>query len=232
MNPSSSNTSTQDVLLSCQEAYNQMNTLLSTQKLIRNYHCRINITSNANQYTIQTPLFPKEVLQVYSSYNLEDDIKDNDKEKYFSSHRGGSQGDYRFGMKDIIQNVVECLFLFPSSKRAVITIPNNPRHCHKNDDDSKCMREIHFYLNENSDDDSTTKRLDATIWMRAQAAEIFPKNIHFIASLMNRVADELNSMIMEKSNDDGGGGSKGNRVHVQVGELFYLATSLVSVRED
>ena len=231
MNPSSSNTSTQDVLLSCQEAYNQMNTLLSTQKLIRNYHCRINITSNANQYTIQTPLFPKEVLQVYSSYNLEDDIKDDDKEKYFSSHRGGSQGDYRFGMKDKIQNVVECLFLFPSSKRAVITIPNNPRHCHKNDDDSKCMREIHFYLNENSDDDSTTKSLDATVWMRAQAAEIFPKNIHFIACLMNRVADELNSMIMEKSNDDGGG-SKGNRVHVQVGELFYLATSLVSVRED
>ena len=70
------------------------------------------------------------------------------------------------------------------------------------------MREIHFYL-----DDGV---LNATVWMRAQAAEIFPKNIHFVGSLMDTVARGVSS--------------EGKAVIV--GELFYLATTLVSVRED
>ena len=125
-----------------------------------------------------------------------------------------SQGDYRQGMKDKISNVVDCLRKFPHSKRAVITVPNNPSPCHETDDDSKCMREIHFYLNAEMDS------LNATVLMRAQAAEIFPKNIHFISSLMERVAKELNSC-----KDDA-------RKEISLGELFYLATTLVSVRED
>jgi len=65
------------------------------------------------------------------------------------------------------------------------------------------MREIHFYLEEG--------KLDATVLMRAQAAEIFPKNIHFVGSLMEAVTRPLG---------------------VQVGVLHYLATVLVSVREE
>ncbi len=119
-------------------------------------------------------------------------------------------------MKKKIANVVDCLLKFPKSKRAVITIPNNPHHSHESDDDSKCMREIHFYFNEAQD------QLDATVLMRAQAAEIFPKNIHFVGCLVERVVNELNA----KSDDDE------ETKKCSPGELFYLVTTLVSVRED
>eukprot|EP00586_Coscinodiscus_wailesii_P018558 CAMPEP_0172500518 /NCGR_PEP_ID=MMETSP1066-20121228/139542_1 /TAXON_ID=671091 /ORGANISM="Coscinodiscus wailesii, Strain CCMP2513" /LENGTH=53 /DNA_ID=CAMNT_0013274799 /DNA_START=32 /DNA_END=190 /DNA_ORIENTATION=+ len=46
-------------------------------------------------YTVETDLFPVEALQVYSAYNLDDQILEEDRSKYFSAHRGGSQGDYR-----------------------------------------------------------------------------------------------------------------------------------------
>lgn len=193
-----------DSTLSCKETFDEMNRLLSSQKMIRNFSCKIFI-GREEHYTLETGLFPTDSLKVYSAWNLEDTINAEDKAKYFSAHRGGSQGDYRSGMRRKIQNVIDCLQKFPNSKRAVITIPNNPYHCHDCDDDSKCMREIHFYFNEKHD------RLDATVWMRAQAAEIFPKNIHFIGSLMQRISEAL---------------------CVNPGELFYLATTLVSVRED
>lgn len=201
--------------ISCCQVYEEMINLLNGKKFIRNYSRRI-IIGNEEQYTVQTELFPIEALKVYSAWNLEDSIRDEDRTKYFSAHRGGSQGDYREGMRKKIANVVECLHQFPQSKRAVITIPNNPHHCHESDGDSKCMREIHFYLDEGQG------TLDATVWMRAQAAEIFPKNIHFISSLMERVANELNltNGIEDKTKD------------IKSGELFYLATTLVSMRED
>ena len=113
-------------------------------------------------------------------------------------------------MKVKIDNVVDCLRLFPKSKRAVITIPNKSTPSHTSDDDAKCMREIHFYLDNNG------CVLNATVWMRAQAAEIFPKNIHFVGSLMNVVASKSSSQLQ----------------NVRIGTLFYLATTLVSVRED
>jgi len=95
------------------------------------------------------------------------------------------------------------------------------------------MREIHFYINhrnDNDDDDhekddddaAAGETLDATVLMRAQAAEIFPKNIHFIASLMNRVAQELNVSL----------GNDNEKKKIKVGVLFYVATTLVSVRDD
>lgn len=198
--------------MSCRQVWEEMNELLSTTKLIRNFSRRITMhktnASNDNQttkngYTVETDLFPIQALNVYSAYNLGDTIKEEDRTKYFSAHRGGSQGDYATGIKDKIANVVDCLTKFPASKRAIITIPNNPTPSHSFDDDAKCMREMHFYL----DGDV----LNATVLMRAQAGEIFPKNIHFVGSLMDRIADSLN---------------------VSVGELFYLATTLVSVRED
>lgn len=187
-----------------------MNRLLSSEKMIRNFNCRIHM-GDEEQFTIETDLFPINALQVYSAWNLEEEISEEDKARFFSAHRGGSQGDYRSGMRRKMKNVVDCLKSFPQSKRAVITIPNNSHHSHECDDDSKCMREIHFYYNAERD------RLDATVWMRAQAAEIFPKNIHFIGSLMLRIADELSDESTRK---------------VIPGELFYLATTLVSVRED
>ena len=191
--------------VSCRHVWNEMNELLSKQKLVRNYNRRIDMAN----YTVETELFPIEALRVYSKYNLGKVINPQDKEKYFSAHRGGSQGDYREGIQKKIDNVVDCLRNFPSSKRAVITIPNNSFPMHSSDDDAKCMREIHFYLD-------AWGVLNATVWMRAQAAEIFPKNIHFVGSLMDAVAK---------------GVSNGGQT-VTVGELFYLATTLVSVRED
>ena len=190
--------------VSCRHVWNEMNELLSKQKLVRNYNRRIDMAN----YTVETELFPIEALKVYSDYNLGKVINPQDKEKYFSAHRGGSQGDYREAIQVKIDNVVDCLRNFPSSKRAVITIPNDSTPSHSSDDDAKCMREIHFYLEGGV--------LNATVWMRAQAAEIFPKNIHFVGSLMDAVAK---------------GVSNGGHM-VKVGELFYLATTLVSVRED
>jgi len=179
-----------------------MNKLLQDQKQIRNYTRLIDMTD----YTVETDLFPREALVVYSAYNMEEDVAPEDRKRYFSAHRGGSQGDYREGMRRKIANVVDCLSQFPRSKRAVITIPNTSFPSHTNDDDAKCCREIHFYL-----DDDKSDNLCATVWMRAQAAEIFPKNVHFVGSIMEHVATKL---------------------HKPVGTLFYLATTLVSVRND
>lgn len=167
-----------------------------------------------SDYTVATDLFPLEALKVYSAWNLEDPIDENDRMKYFSAHRGGSQGDYRSGMRKKIANVVDCLSKFPQSKRAVVTVPNDPAPKHSSDDDAKCMREMHFYLDEVGEG---TVLLNGTVWMRAQAAEIFPKNVHFVGSLMNRVARGL---------------AEEGREGIKVGSLYYLATTLVSIRED
>lgn len=212
MSKESASTSTSAA--SCRQVWDEMNELLSKQKLVRNYNRRINMANH--DYTVETELFPIEALTVYSNYNLGKDIQPKDKEKYFSAHRGGSQGDYREGIQQKIDNVLDCLRRFPFSKRAVITIPNNSTPIHSSDDDAKCMREIHFYLDQGV--------LNATVWMRAQAAEIFPKNIHFVGSLMDTVA---NGLSVSDSNS-----SEGEGKTVAVGELFYLATTLVSVRED
>ena len=66
------------------------------------------------------------------------------------------------------------------------------------------MREIHFHLQDGS--------LNATVLFRAQAALIFPKNIHFIGSLMDEVIRNL-------------------KADVKIGELFYLASVLVKDRQ-
>lgn len=203
------------------QTYQEMNELLSTQKNIRNFTRQIDMSNSS--YVFETSLFPLEALKVYSAYNLEQPIEEKDRLKYFSAHRGGSQGDYRDGMQKKIENVVDCLTKFPKSKRALITIPNTSFPSHSSDEDAKCMREIHFYLEEGGD--TTTMNLNATVWMRAQAAEIFPKNIHFIGSLMDDIAMKLNS----SSNNAGNVKNSGKII---VGKLYYLATTLVSVRED
>ena len=187
-------------LLTCTETWRKMTALTADGTLVRNFSQRISMTD----YTVETDLFPREALQAYSAWNLGLAVSPEMKQKYFSAHRGGSQGDYREHMPEKIANVVDCLARFPGSKRAVITIPNNPLPSHISDDDAKCMRELHFYLD--------GSRLSATVFFRAQAAEIFPKNIHFVGSLMDAICRAL----------PGG--------NIARGELFYLATTLVSDR--
>ena len=182
---------------SCREAYELMVQLTEGQTPVRNLHLDIQL----DPWLVETDLFPQEALEVYSRWNLELGISAEMREKYFSSHRGGSQGDYRDGMRAKIDNIVDCLQNFPQSKRATITIPNNASPTHRDDAAAKCMREVHFYLEDNT--------VCATVLFRAQAAEIFPKNIHFVGEMVAEVANRLNAL---------------------PGRLHYLATTLVADR--
>lgn len=156
-----------------------------------------------SDYLVETELFPRPVLEAYSAWNLEDSVADAER-GHFTMERGGGQGDYRLGMGQKIANVVDCLRKFPQSKRAVITISNHPDAHHFNDAQAKCMRELHLRI----DADGT---LCGSVFFRAQAALIFPKNIHFIGSLMSRVTEQLPT-------------------RPKLGTLFYLTSVLVSDR--
>ncbi len=184
-------------LRTCREAWEHM-TEISMDAPVRNFTQELDMTN----YVVETDLFPAEVLDAYSAWNLERDLSD-DQKQHFNAERGGGQGDYRDAMSTKIANVVDCLNSFPQSKRAVITISNTPDARHENDDTAKCMREIHFSLEEG--------RLNATVFFRAQAASIFPKNIHFIGSLMDDIAAKLDAK-------------------PAVGSLFYLTSILVGDR--
>ncbi|GAB2198938.1 thymidylate synthase family protein [Sessilibacter sp. MAH4] len=185
--------------ISCQQAWQNM-TLATEENSVRNYTQLLDMSD----YLVETELFSKPVLEAYSAWNLEKEITE-DQKQYFSNLRGGGQGDYRDGMQKKIANVVDCLTRFPKSKRAVITISNYPDHNHESDDQAKCMRELHFALTDDN-------KLIGTVFFRAQAALIFPKNIHFIGSVMSQIAEELPSK-------------------PDLGNLFYLATQLVSNRD-
>ena len=201
-----------------------MNAETAGGALVRNFHRRINMRS----FEVETDLFPREALDAYSEYNLGNPVSDEQHDKYFSEHRGGAQGDYREGIKEKIANVTDCLTRFPPSKRAIITVPNNSSAPHTSDAEAKCLREIHFYLD--MDNDKKKMALNATVLMRAQAAEIFPKNIHFIGRLMETIAQQVVVTGIPAGNDnDANGGGDAVSV-VEIGELFYLATTLVSVR--
>jgi len=159
-------------------------------------------TMHMDNFVIETDLFPEDVLESYSLWNLERVVPEEHK-AHFSPLRGGSQGDYREGMEKKINNAVAALSEFTHSKRAVITITNNPFSKHWRDAEAKCMREIHFRLSDNE--------LHATAFFRAPTTSIFPKNIHFIGSLMREVASRFNSSI-------------------SVGQLTYLASIVVQDR--
>ena len=255
-------------VLTCRQVYDEMQDLLgrcsstTKKKLIRNYTRRIDMSQR--QYVVETALFPLPALRVYSLYNLGQhaELTKEEQTRYFSAQRGGAQGDYHDGMPEKISNVVQCLHQYPASKRAVITIPNTSYPDHTHDADAKCLRELHFYLDAvettaNSSSTTTTApphfRLNATVWMRAQAAEIFPKNIHFIGTLMTTIATALTAQSpqnISKEEEDNEAADHhtreaeeekkttsthekhGGTMVVDVGELFYLATTLVSVRDD
>lgn len=173
-------------------------TEVSASAPVRNYTRLIDMTD----YVVETELFPADVLDAYSAWNVGHELTE-DQRTHFTNERGGGQGDYRDGMPAKIANVVDCLNRFPESKRAVITISNTPTANHEIDETAKCMRELHFNL------DGGT--LNATVLFRAQAASIFPKNIHFIGTLMGEIAQQLDAK-------------------PRVGWLYYVATTLVGDR--
>lgn len=161
---------------------------------------------NMNNILVKSELFPEKVLEAYTAYNLGKNVPADDWE-LFSPKRGGIQGDYRTAIIPKIANVVSCLTEFPRSKRALITIPEAGLVHHSDDAAAKCLREIYFQLHETSEG----KMLNCSVVMRAQAAEIFPKNVHFIGSLQHEIARRLNA---------------------RVGSMHYYAAQLFSTRED
>jgi thymidylate synthase len=90
-------------------------------------------------------------------------------------------------MQAKIANVIDCLKTEPFSKRAVIPIPFSTQGSETVDwkvqGQNKCCRELHFYLEKN--------KLKCTGIVRMQNANIFVKNIHFFATLIDYVAKEL-----------------------------------------
>ena len=60
---------------------------------------------------------------------------------------------------------------------------------HSVDEAAKCLRELHFCLERRGVDAPVS--LHCTGFMRAQAAVIFPKNIHFIGTVMHDIARRL-----------------------------------------
>lgn len=186
-------------ITTCREAWEHM-TEISRDAPVRNFTQLLDMSD----YVVETELFPIDVLDAYSAWNLERELT-SDQKKYFNAERGGGQGDYREGMANKIANVVDCLNHFPRSKRAVITISNTPDARHDDDDTAKCMRELHFHLDDG--------QLNASVLFRAQAASIFPKNIHFIGMLMDDIASTLDAK-------------------PAVGSLHYLASILVGERSD
>ncbi len=138
---------------------------------------------------VETDLFPRGALDFYTKKNMGWDYTDEEYEKWFMLERGGDQGDYRDGMQEKIANAVDCLRTHPTSKRAIIPIPFSSEGS-KNVDwhdagQTKCCRELHLYI----EDDGA---LHTTGFLRMQNASIFPKNIHFFATLLDDVAQQLN----------------------------------------
>ena len=83
--------------------------------------------------------------------------------------------------------MVECLKETPDSKRAIIPIPFATEGSNTvdwtNAAQTKCCRELHLYIEDG--------KLKCTGFLRMQNASIFPKNIHFFATLLEHVAKEL-----------------------------------------
>ncbi len=157
--------------------------------------------------TLETPLFPAAALHFYSLFNMGGIDPSNADHAalhaaWYSPERGGPQGDYREGMPAKLANVIDALTRFPHSKRAVLTIPNR-NASHESDSDAKCLRELHFFRGEDN-------LLHCTGFMRAQACSIFPKNINFIATVLQHVA---------------------RGVGLEVGTYTHFVTTLVSGRE-
>ena len=184
--------------ISCREAWQRM-TEIAREGQVRNYVQVLDMSD----FVVETDVFPKEVLDVYTAYNMEQALSE-EQQQFMNENRGGPQGDYREGMASKIDNVVDCLTGFPESKRAIITISNESMPSHESDSDAKCVRELQLHVDENG-------RLSGTLFLRAQAAFLFPKNIHMVGSIMTEIAGRLPGK-------------------PALGTLFYLTSILVADR--
>jgi len=142
---------------------------------------------------VETDLFPAGALHYYTKKNMGWEYTSEEYDAWQLPERGGEQGDYRDGMASKIANVIDCLKQEPWSKRAVVPIPysidGSATIDWKDPGQNKCCRELHFYI-ENG-------LLKCTGIVRMQNANIFVKNIHFFATLINHVADELGLKVGE-----------------------------------
>lgn len=167
--------------------HDHMEDLTGAYSIVRNY-CGVVNNMSKEELVIETDLFPREALVFYTNHNLLLPVEEAAKAKYYTAARGGGQGDYRDGITEKIDNVKQCLTEFPHSKRAVLTVPYSSVFSkdvkHQDTNEAKCLRELHFYI-ENDD------KLHCSGFMRAQAASIFPKNIHFIGSIMHLIGDSI-----------------------------------------
>lgn len=182
----------------CSDAWRRMSAACA-QGPVRNFA----ETLDMSDFVLETELFPRAALEAYSAWNMEQAVADEQRQ-HMNAERGGPQGDYRPGMAKKMANVVECLTQFPRSKRAVISISNNPMASHRDDSDAKCVRELHLYLDDGG-------QLSGTLLLRAQAVSLFPKNIHMVGSIMSEVAARLPG-------------------RPTLGTVFYLTTILVADR--
>jgi len=150
---------------------------------------------------VETDLFPAGALQYYTKKNMGWDYTPEECDMWQHSERGGEQGDYRDGLTTKIANVIDCLRTEPYSKRAIVPIPFNSVGSAsvnwKDAGQTKCCRELHLYLENGC--------VKCTGIVRMQNANIFVKNIHFFATLIDHVAKEL---------------------HVPVGEYTHWITNL------
>ena len=154
--------------------------------VVHNFVCVIKDIS-VEASLVETQLFPRGALEFYTAKNMGWDYTQEQYDEWYLSERGGEQGDYRAGMQKKIANVIDCLKTEPLSKRAVIPIPFTTEGSETADwkiqGQNKCCRELHFYLEGGL--------LKCTGIVRMQNANIFVKNIHFFATVIDHVARSL-----------------------------------------
>ena len=167
---------------------------------------------NEENAIIETDLFDIDALRYYAKKNCGLQVTTEEKELFETEYRGGSQGDYSSEMAQKINNVVDSLVKFPNTKRAVVMM-NNQWWLHDDTDEAKCLREIHFRLEEGDNN----FKLCSTGFFRAQAVDIMPKNFYFVYTIMNEVLEKVKKEV---------------QFEVKIGSYTHFVTILVPTRFD
>ena len=178
---------------------------------INDFVGKINIFNEKNAI-IETELFDIDSLRYYAKKNCGLEVTLKEKELFETEYRGGSQGDYSVEIEQKIENVVDSLTKFTSSKRAVVMM-NNQWWNHDDTDEAKCLREVHFRIEKKG----SNLLLCSTGFFRAQAVDIMPKNFYFVYTIMNLVKDKINKEV---------------DFDIKMGSYTHFVTILVPTRFD
>jgi len=170
---------------------------------------------NERNALIETDLFDEKSLKYYAKKNCGMEVTEEEKKLFETEYRGGSQGDYSIEMNKKINNVVESLVKFPSSKRAVIMM-NNKWWLHEDTDEAKCCRELHFRLTPSELSNSKWK-ISCTGIFRAQAVDIMPKNFYFVYNIMEVIRQKISHSL---------------KYEIEMGSYTHFVTILVATRYD